>query len=320
MAGLFSLDGTFKSVEQMRVESILHPTVEFTTPLHNAPKDFAWWSDRMRSEQVRRKESIGTPEHVEIKINTDAPILLYSFGDVHAGGQDVDYDLFSQHIQTIRDMPNTYAFALGDMTDSFFFTPAVYDEIAIPDEQILFMQAAFRELKGKLLCAWNGDHDGWSSKIGASQYLNFEEQFGAHYLEGVSYVDLTVGEQTYKISGCHRHNGFSYFNHSHAALRMHNDDAEGGDIFITAHTHEKGVNQQFIKEFGGGARDVDFVSLGSYKETDSYSKKKGFHRKSREELGGVALILDPHKRRIEPILDLQVAAERLYQELGSRTS
>jgi hypothetical protein len=315
MSGLVYPNGEVLTREQILAKNAVRPQVEFLTPLHNAPQDFQWWTERMRSEQTRRKESIGTPEHVEITINTDKPVLLYSFGDVHAGGQDVDYDLFSRHIEIVRDMPNTYALAFGDLTDSFFFTPAVYDEIAIPDEQILYVQSAIRELNGKLLCAWNGDHDGWSSKIGASQYLNFEKQFNAHYLEGVSYVTLNIGGQPYKISGCHRHNGFSIYNNSHASTRLMRDDAEGADIAITAHMHQKAVNQQFIKQFGGKARDVTYASLGTYKETDSYSKKKGFHRKAREELGGVAMLLYPQARRIEPVLDLQVAAERLYQEL-----
>ena len=142
MSGLVYPNGEVLTREQILAKNALKPQVEFLTPLHSAPQDFNWWTERMRQEQTRRKESIGTPEHVEIKINTDKPVLLYSFGDVHAGGQDVDYDLFARHIGIIRDMPNAYAFALGDLTDSFFFTPAVYDEIAIPDEQILFMQAS----------------------------------------------------------------------------------------------------------------------------------------------------------------------------------
>lgn len=315
MNGLYYPDGSYQSVDQIKARNTLRPQIEFQTPLHNAPQDFSWWQERMTSEQQRRKESIGTPETVDIKINTDKPIMLYSFGDVHAGGQDVDYDLFGQHVGIIRDMPNTYAFALGDLTDSFFFTPAVYDEIAIPDEQILYMQSALREMKGKLLCAWNGDHDGWSSKIGASQYLNFTRDFEAHYLEGVSYVNLTVGEQLYKISGCHRHNGFSIYNNAHAAMRLMRDDGEGGDAFITAHMHNKAVSQQYVKEFGGGSRDVSFLSLGTYKETDSYSKKKGFHRKDREQMGGIGMILHPDRRLIEPVLDLQTGAERLYTML-----
>lgn len=118
--GLYYPDGSFRSEAEIRASNTLRPQVEFQTPLHISPQDFGWWQERMQTEQKRRKETIGVPETVDIKINTDKPILLHNFGDVHAGGQDVAYDLFGRDVGIIRDMPNTYAFAFGDLTDSFF--------------------------------------------------------------------------------------------------------------------------------------------------------------------------------------------------------
>jgi hypothetical protein len=304
--GLFSADGTFRTRSQIiddlkrREQLVIHHT-----PVCPDRKDFAWWSMVMERRQKERQETMAFPSHVNIEIPAKDPITLVFFGDVHAGSEEVDYRRLNQDIAYVRDRPNTYAMVLGDLIDGYFWGgEAQGADIANFCEQDMFIKEALGELKGKLLVAWKGDHDGWAEKTGITMYQQFQREFNAHYMEGVGYVSLQVGDQLYRISAAHRHNGFSVYNHAHAALRLHLDDAEGADIFVTAHNHKKAIDVQSIKEFGGTAREAYFLSLGTYKRSDSYSRKKGFSQLAPEQMGCTSLILDPKERQIVPVWTL----------------
>ena len=192
--------------------------------------------------------------------------------------------------------------ALGDMVDGFFWgSPAQDSAIGNLEEQHEFMRAAMREVKGKVLVGWSGDHDGWKKKAGPSDYKQFEEETGAHYMEGVGYVDLQVGEQEYKIAACHRHLGHSIYTHSHPSQRLFRDSATDADMTVVAHTHKKGLTQQVYQPgFDREPRLVTHMVVGPYKRSDEYCRKRGFSRQSGDQLGGMSVILHPDKKLIEP--------------------
>lgn len=315
-AGLIYPDGSFKSREEISASLAEQPTVEFTTPLHRPPEDFEDYYLDALDRQKARQEILGIPEHVEIDIDTDKPIILGLIGDVHAGGDSVDYELFHDDLCFLRDHPQAYALTVGDLTDSFFFTPAVHEHLLNIEEQYYFMQAALKELEGKLLVGISGNHDEiWASRMGPTMYTDFVNKFNAHYMEGVGYISLKVGDQVYRISAAHRHNGFSIYNHTHSAMRLKRDEAEGGDIYVTAHQHKKGNITQTQNMFGGEVLEQKFVSLGSYKETSGYVRGKGIPSNTRDQMGGTFLVLFPDRRQIEIYHTREEAADRVLPYL-----
>jgi len=270
------------------------------------PRNFTEWIDVARRQQKDRQELLGVPEFVTTEIETASPILVGIIGDVHAGGTDIDYDAFGRDVEAIKRV-NGYSITLGDLTDSFFFMPEVGEQLFSGDEQVLFMESALETLAkdDKLVASWSGDHDMWSKdKSGAhTMYQRFRQRYNAHYLEGVSYVDLTLnngGEQIhYPIIGSHRHKGFSVYNDVHASWRQYNDEAktEQDIISITAHNHTKGYLRQVRKIFGGGEQTIHAISLGTYKVSDRYSRKKGWPRKGEESISSFGLVLRPEQDR-----------------------
>ncbi len=313
MDGLYYADGSFRSRDEIISDLATRETsVQFLTPIHHPPESFDWWHQRVTDSQEARREAVAIPEHVEIAIDTTRPVILSHIGDVHAGGQDVDYELFRHDVSVIRDHPQAYCIWYGDLVDAMFFNPGQHEHLLNIQEQIYYLQSAAKEMKGKVLAGFGGDHDCWASKMGPTMYQNWTREIGAHYLEGVSYITVHVGEQTYQEVGAHRHSGYSRFNESHASLRVQQDDSsDGGDLFVTAHTHTKAVNRQVLKSFGGGSRPVFYTSLGTYKETDRYSRKMGWHRKSREQRGGIHFVLWPDKKQIEAYSLIDDAVERV---------
>lgn len=300
--GLFMPDGSFRSRQEITMSN--QPkieSVEFVTPLKNDDRSFQEWSDIFIRRQEER-QVFQPPRHIEIRIKTEKPILLGLFGDLHAGGENIAYKRLQSDVEYMSGTPGTFVLTAGDVTDSFFWGRDAQDgEIGSFKEQNAY---AFSVLKlfadnKKLLAGWRGDHDGWALQTGEDIYSRFNRELNAHFLDGVAHVSLWVGNQLYKISGAHRHGGFSIYNKAHAALRLYNDSARGADIAFTAHTHQKGYITQSVKEFGGEEKNVHFISVGPYKQGDRYLDKMGYNEITDDGIGAQTILLRPDKKQIQ---------------------
>jgi len=282
-----------------------------------APRSFQEWINVARRQQEDRQELLGIPESVETVIETARPILVGLIGDVHSGGVEVDYDAFGHDVEMLKKY-NGYAITVGDLTDSFFFMPEVGEQIFSGDEQVLMMESALSTLAedDHLIAGWGGDHDMWSKdKSGAhTLYHKFRQQYNAHYLEGLSYLTVTLDNGAdrvpYKIAGSHRHKGYSWFHSSHAGIRQEMN-ARGTDVSLTAHMHEKGHLRKLVKDYGGDEHPVDCIALGTYKETDRYSRKFGWGRKDPEQIGAFGLVLHPGEKHLEVYWTIEEAVKHV---------
>jgi hypothetical protein len=261
-------------------------------------------------------ETFSIPEHVEIKIHTDKPILLVPFADIHGGAEEVDYKRFAQEVEMVGETDGVYAISLGDLTDSMFWGGSGQDkDLGSYEEQNGYMRSVFKYLTGrrKMLASWAGDHDKWSADRGETIYRQFVEM-GVYYLEGVSYMTLNVNDTPYRIVGAHRHNGYSIYNKSQAAQRIFRDSGWGADIALVAHNHKKGYNPQPFKGFGGDEYVVHLIQLAPYKYSDEYLRKKGYPRLKSEEMGAFSILLYPDQKEIEVLWDIKKGLKRLKHE------
>lgn len=322
--GLYYPDGQFSSRKEIRRKLLseeLQGVSRRTDKNAVRRRDFKVWTEIVNRQQEERKELVGIPEAVTVDIDTTVPILVSLWGDVHAGGADVDYERFARDVDLIKEA-NGYSIAVGDLTDSFFFMPEVGEQIISGDEQVLYMQSALDELSkdDKLLAAWGGDHDMWSKdKSGAhTLYAKFVETYNAHYLEGVSYLTINLNDGLesipYRLVGSHRHKGFSVYNDAHASLRQYRDEGVMSDISFTAHNHVKACLEQTHKLHGGEEVTVKNIALGSYKRDDRYSRKMGWPRKDDAGMGAFGLILYPDKKNIEVYWTLDEAVDALSKK------
>lgn len=312
--GLFMPDGSFRSRKDITMSNTPKlESVQFVTPLGSWDKPFSEWADIFIRRQEERLE-FSPPKHIEIKIDTDKAILLGLFGDLHVGGEKVAYERLKNDVEYMAGTQGTFVLAAGDVTDSFFWGRDAQDgELASFKEQNAFAFSALKLFADnkKLLAGWRGDHDGWALQSGEDIYSRFVRELGAHYLDGVSYVSLHVGDQLYKISGAHRHGGFSIYNKAHAALRLYNDSARGSDIAFTAHTHQKGYITQSVKDFGGQENTVHFISVGPYKQGDRYLDKMGYNEITDAGIGAQTILLRPDKKQIQVFATVEEGLEAL---------
>ena len=317
--GLYYPDGSFKSRSEIRRKLLAD---ELTVPSWLTPsppqRDFTEWQPIIARRQEEYKELCQIPEAVHVEIATDTPVLLCPIGDIHALHPECNLTRFGQDVDLVKSV-NGYFLTFGDLTDSIFWKQS--PQLASEQEAVLYMRSALAYMAedNHLLCGWLGDHDAWAlDKHGShTLYADFWEKLNAHLLDGVSYVDVGLfnkdGVQNYAIIGSHRHKGFSIYSDSHSAWRQYNDEAKTGRnvISITAHKHTKGYNRQTRKTFGGREAVIHSLSLGTYKETDRYSRKHGWPRKGDETTGSFGIIVFPNEDRTEVFWNLEHAVDFL---------
>lgn len=319
--GLIMPDGTEVSAHSIKRKLLAQDLQDSSRVISRgqepAPRGFGEWVEVARRQQQDRRELLGIPEHVEVEIETSRPIFIGLIGDVHTGGTDVDYDRFGRDIELIKEYGG-YAITVGDLTDSFFFMPEVGEQLFSGDEQVLFMESALSELSDgdHLLASWAGDHDMWSKdKSGAhTLYHKFRQQYNAHYLEGLSYLTVGLNDGAtvvpYRFVGSHRHKGYSWFHSSHSGIRQEME-GRGADVSFTAHMHEKSHLRKLVKDFGGEEHTIDCVALGTYKESDRYSRKFGWSRKDPKEMGAFGIVITPGEKNVEVYWTLEEAIDHL---------
>jgi len=295
----------FSSTKEIRKEyalrgDIVEPEIITPLPIERGFKDYHSPRFRQRAEQFKENFEVPT-NHVEIRL-PDTVNCINFIPDLHAGSGFTDYERIEQEIDVIMGTPNSYIIFMGDLIDGFFFNSAQMEEMEQTPEQIKYMKALFKHVSSdnRLLAALGGDHDLWPKKMGINPYADFAETYGAHYLQGMSYLTLYVGEQEYHITLAHQLPGSSIYNNTHPQMRAANrhGGAFGSDIVVSAHNHKKGYSRDTVKAFGNKRHNVHYIALGPYKSQDDYSRKNGWVVQQPEEMYGASVILRPDRNEV----------------------
>lgn len=309
--------GTYRSLDEINRRHIRDVAGR---PQYDAPKDeprsFEDWQAVMLRRQSERKELEPFVNYAEVKIDTDRPICVAVFGDVHGGGSDVRYDLVGKDVGIVKAHPLMYSMALGDIADAFVWMSAAQDDIISLEEQYHYTRAILSALKERLICGSCGNHEAWTIGAGPiSYYHQFTEQFGVPLFDGPSCLKLKVGDVVYTISLAHAFAGSSIYNNAHPEMRA-GREMQGADIYIGAHTHRKGIGQQPTKLADMSSIVQTFVSTGTYKASDGYSRKKGFPKLDDRQMGAVFLQLDPHDKVVTPFWTIEQAQDAMEQHMS----
>lgn len=297
--GLFLLSGDFISRNEIRHKHALQGDIpQFETPLP-IDKDFNHWSARFRKRQEEYQNDVERVNSVEITL-PDTSVINF-IGDLHVGSPNVDYDRIAQEIETVVTTSRSYVMLMGDTVDGFFFNPAQMEQMEQPPEQFQYIDSLVSHLadNDKLLVGWSGDHCSWAKKMGNSAYSHFAQRAKAHYMEGLGFVTINIGDHKYRIAGAHRLPGHSMYSKTHPGKRAEKfGGARGADIIVHGHTHQKGYALEPVSEFGGASRGIHYISVGPYKNTDEYARKLGFSEQSEAQLFGSAVVLEKDRKMI----------------------
>ena len=290
-------ESSFKSSKQIKYENLNDPILIREQTKGREPSFYEWIDEFARRRDLK-DEVEGMPSEIDIRIETNEPIVIALIGDPHAGGYEVDYELLARDVAFISQHKQGYVIFGGDVIDGYFFNPAQDEQIASYNQQRKFNNAMIKEVGlDKILYFEAGDHDMWSSKMGTTIYDELRDSTGIPIVRGSTKTNLYVSEMHYKIVSAHQLPGHSMYNDTHPQNRESKFGTQGADIYIGWHTHKKGVSKQAIETFDGCIEQL-FISNGPYKYSDAYSKKKGWSKQGDKKRGAVFLVLHPFKKQM----------------------
>lgn len=313
--GLYSADGSFRSDQTIKRDLALEGQLEpvYQTPLVK-PQTLNQFIERAEQRKQAMKEASQLSEnHVELSLPDTATINL--MGDLHFGNPNTDNKRIQQEVEAIKNTPNSFVMMMGDLVDGIFWGGASQSEQnQTLSEQHGFIRSLFKELRGKVIAGVSGEHDSkWASKSGADPYDIMTGETGAPYIRGIAEIGVNIGDFLYKIVAAHKMRGHSMYNKNHPTFRMEKFNIQGGDVYVSAHNHQKQIAQETLRDFDG-SREVTHVAIGPYKTGDEYGDRSGFPAQKKQEMFGAAIRLHKDEKKVDVEKDILNAVKRWAEE------
>jgi hypothetical protein len=300
----------FKSDKQIKYENLTSPTL-IREKVRGRKPSFYEWIDEFARRRDLKDDVEGIQEVVDVKIETNEPIIIGLLGDIHTGGHEVDYELLAHDVAFIAKHPQAYVVGGGDLLDGFFFNPAQDEQIGSYNQQRMFVRSMVEELGyEKFLLLECGDHDMWASKMGATIYDEFRDETGIPVVRGSTKTNIHLPEVTYKMVSAHQLPGHSMYNDTHPENRESKFGTQGADIYVGWHTHQKAIAEQVADLFEEEVRQL-FISGGPYKYSDAYAKKKGWSKQRALKRGALWLVLTPFNKNAKAFYTAEEAERYL---------
>ena len=229
-------------------------------------KMFEEWVDKYHEPDAAEKVL-----EYNVTLKKDAHIVPLS--DFHMGSMFLRKDILSEYLKKILGKENVYILILGDMVD---YGPTGPQDL-LKEQQLSYksqrkMAISMADVIGnRVLACCSGCH----SHFGGDEMQTVEEEFAEKtltkvYLHDGGFLNLTVGNNKYRIFMTHKTRGGSYMNPSRALMRMHECDIDF-DIGIEAHRHNPNITTSLRRQ-----KPVTVINCGSFKGMDGFANKKGF--------------------------------------------
>lgn len=283
-------ESSFKTTRQVRIEMVERgelPDMQHLTPVAQ-PLDLDSYLNAADTRGKQMKEMDGKSSN-QVTVSFPGTTAVHVMGDLHIGNPNTDHRRIQKEIAAIKET-NDKVILAGDLVDGIFFGGESQAEQSLNlSEQRGALRGLFHTLRDKIVVAVSGEHDDkWASKSGGSPYEILAGETGAPYVRGIAEVQAQVGEEDYNIVVGHKMRGHSMYNKNHPTFRNARFDLQGGDIYVSGHTHQKQVSQEAIREFGGNSRQVTHISIGPYKSKDGYGDRSGFVEQADKQMGGAS--------------------------------
>lgn len=264
----------------------------------------------VQSFQATHRQSVANQimTDINIGIETDKPFGIVFMSDWHIGGLGTDHEALMRDIELINSCPNLAAYVGGDPVDNFIPEKLAHvardSQIVSPSFQWKMFRHAINELHPSLLAVGRGNHDGWTQRNAGIEGIE-QALRGIPVLHTAedTYIDLTVGEQTYVIYRKHRPLGSSRIHKTAGVKRSYDFGKRLFDVGVTEHHHEAALN---IEKRHNQYRL--FITTGSYKVDDLHSREWGFVNGG---IGTPTVIFYPHRKKIVPYMSIEDAIEHL---------
>tara|TARA_B100000519_G_scaffold171024_1_gene157045 strand:+ start:11425 stop:12576 length:1152 start_codon:yes stop_codon:yes gene_type:complete len=231
------------------------------------------WS-RCEDDADRRIASAHKRSIFSQEFKKNEPIAISFISDQHiAPGTACDFRKMREDALLIRNTPNLYACLAGDGVDNHIkIRAAMLAARSTADEQWELFDYYLRLFAEKILVVCSGNHDAWTAQMAGTDVLKrVAEANRVRYCPAEARIDLTVGEQEYKIAFRHQYRFNSTFNQTHCVKQWFRMGEAAFDIGVIGHHHEAAI-EAFMAH--GQVRWA--ARPGSYQITTPYTTQYGF--------------------------------------------
>lgn len=262
------------------------------------------WENAERLSAFNRKKRA---EESEAHVNLgDGPVAISMISDQHIEENGLtDLKAMREDAELIQKTPHLYALLGGDGVNNHIkHRSAMLSARSRPDNEWLMYDHYLRMLNSKLIGITSGNHDLWTLEFGGLDMVRrLAESNRVFYAPHQMYIDVRVGNQTYKIAMRHQYRYNSSINQLHAVHRWYDMGEIPFDIGVICHHHESCIGQ--FKRHG---RQVWGARPGSYQLTSNYAEVYGYNRSTPT---CPTFILSGDEHRITGFEDVKVAARML---------
>lgn len=223
-------------------------------------------------QDLRRSVSVST-ERATIPLGDGKrPILLATLSDVHFGAWSSDHDLFERITDEILSIHDLYVALVGDLAHMAIKLRGVLevtDNILPPELQLRYLESWLDEIQHKVAFATWDNHavmrEEAASGISAIK-LALGDRFV--YCNGIGHLDLTVGQETYKVAASHFFRGRSMLNPVHAQMRYMRMEGLDREICLAGDSHVPGM-----MKYTDGPMERIAINTGSTQTNSGYAKR-----------------------------------------------
>lgn len=274
--------------------------------------------EQLIKRQRQRTELRNKQENQLVNIESDRPISVTLFSDIHWGADDVDYETLVSDTVKVRDSEGSYAFCLGDLGDNWVGNLAglsAEQAITIGQEKTC-IEWWLEQLSGKLPVVVSGNHDNRTKYIAHVDYVQ-EMCRGMNLLYGTDMVKfkLQVGDADWDWKCRHSFKGNSQWNETHA---MEKDGKlyDGWDFGASGHFHKPTVIRPFYQQMFD--KLCYACNVGTYKQSDDFAVRIGFNDRQKTEYTATILyypdgrVMIPQGATLEDSLNMLKWARKTF--------
>ena len=253
------------------------------------------------------RQSIASIGYNEGEFEYNHDCIIYFMSDMHIGSEHVRYEDVLKMSKLVAETPHLYTILGGDYADNFNrHSPGagLYEQIMPPAKAVQEVFDLVEIMKHKIIGVIAGCHDLWDLKISGKKFAReiSDRCTDSYWLGPNGYINIKVGEHTYRIYSSHKYLGGSQNNICHGIYKffLQVDDF---DIGFGGHRHQPGIFIPFIK-----GKFVVCIRSTSFKTTDYHIKSKGYQDSP---VASPCVILRHETKSIEPYMFVKDAIKRL---------
>lgn len=213
------------------------------------------------------------------------PVAVVWASCAHLGGRYTNHRAFKRVLDELLEIPNLRWASLGDDIEGFI--PTFRDRSAVISQtfplalQYITLGMVLDRIGDRLVMGTTSQHgDQWMQQLcGLNPIKNAYRKHGVPFFDGMAYLKLRVGKQTYSVAVAHEFKGHSQYHSLQGHFRALHWNFPMADAIIQGDKHQYALSEHpaFQWEYQAGNRKSPYVWLvqsGTAKDgNDKYSVK-----------------------------------------------